>query len=569
MSKLIYLKTLYHVLKWRRNWRKYDLDYKPANLDPDKFISARQVPKLIGNDSVCISTGMAGHAKCSIFYWAIRDVFLATGEPKDLTWVSVSAIGGRGRLPGTVEELDPPGLLKAYLCGHFETAKKLTKRAEEGYIELHTFPQGEITSLIAAQALGEEEIESPIGVGTFLDPRVGTGSAVTPDAKNTYVTVSKTDPEKLTYRIPKLEVAMFNAPYADTEGNIYYQDAATITENSEVAMAVKKNNGLVFAAVSKIIEKNESQISLSKEYVDKIVVNQRNEQTLSVAQKNFWPMFTEGAKVDEKKAIQQLKCVNDILKITPKRGAVENTLARMAASLFTKVSKKGNLINFGIGLPEEVGRLLYEGGLYPDLICTAETGIYNGIPTPGIFFGGAINPEKMYSSVWIFNHYKENLDVAVLGMMQVDSTGNVNVSKRLDRVSDYVGPGGFMNIASSAKTVIFIGSWMANAKMSITDGKLNIEELGIVKFVEEVIQVTFNAQQALALGKQIFYVTNVGIFTLTKRGIELIQIAEGVDIQKDILDVSRADIFLPESGEVITASAEVMTGKGFNLQWDD
>ncbi len=565
---LSYLKTLNHVLKWRLNWEQYDLDYRPRNLDPDKFLSARQMAEKIADYSVCISSGMAGNARCSIFYWAIRDRFREQGHPGHLTWITVSAQGGRGKSPGTVEELDDVGLLDMYISGHHETAKKLTQRAEEGHIELHTMPQGEMTFLLEAQAKGVSSIESRIGINTFLDPRTGTGSAVTPDAEHRFITVSDTDPEKLTYRLPLIDVAVFNAPYADREGNIYYRDAAVITENTESALAAKKNGGQVFVSVGRIIEKSPAEISLAKDLVDGIVLNPRNEQTATVPQRRFWPMFTIGADVNEKTALHRLKRINRFMGITPKRGPVDNTLSRMAASLFTRVARKGALINLGIGLPEEVGRLLYEGGLYLDLICSAETGVYHGLPTPGVFFGGAINPKQMLSSAQIFNHYKKHLDIAVLGMLQVDTQGNVNVSKRCDRIADYVGPGGFLNIAASAKTIIFVGSWMAKSKMSIKNGRLKIEKQGIVKFVDQVDQVTFSGRQALSMGKRVYYVTNVGIFNLTERGIEVTHVVPGVDLEKDILGVSRASIVMPEGKPVREVSASIMTGNGFCLGWN-
>lgn len=558
------------VLWWRATSAKRDLDYKPGNtaeLSP-KFVSAREAAGLIENGSVCISSGMAGNARCSIFYWAIREAYLGEKRPGGLTWITVSAQGGRGRVPGTVEELDPPGLVDRYISGHVETTKSLLARAEEGHIELHTLPQGEMTFLLEAQARGEEIVESGTGVGTFLDPRCGTGSPVTPGAKSSFVRVSENDPGKLAYRLPKIDVAMFSAPYADAEGNIYYKNAAVITENTESAMAARKNGGKVLVAVSGIIEKDPSAISLPGSMVDAVVVNPRNEQTATIRQRNYWPMFTAGGNVDEADAVEKLRFINRLMRVTPSRGPVENTLSRMAATLLTRQTKKGSLINLGIGLPEEVGRLLFEGGLYQDLVCSSETGVFHGLPTPGVYFGAAINPRKIRSSAWIFDHYKKHLDLTVLGLMQVDSLGNVNVSKRGPRVTDYVGPGGFLNIAASARTIIFMGSWMAKAKMSIEDGRLSIQKPGIVKFVEAVEQVTFSGQSALEQGKKVFYVTNVGIFRLTRRGMELIRVAPGIDIERDILAVSRAKIVLPESGRVPEVPQEIMTGASFRLQWE-
>lgn len=557
------LKTVAHIAKWRFSWDKHDLDYRPKN-QSSKFISARTAAKVIRDGDTVISTGMAGSGRCSIFYWAIRDRFLKEGAPKNLQWVTVSAQGGRGRAPGTVEELAVPGLVSEYITGHIETAKAFLKIAEEGHVELHTMPQGEMTMLLKAQSEGSNTIESPIGVGTFLDPRTGTGSATTPNAKNSYISVAG-DADQLTYHLPNIDVTVLSAPYADEEGNIYFKNAATVTENTEAAWAAYKNGGIVMAAVCDVIEKDEANISLPADIIDYVVVNPWNEQTAGIKQKKYYEMFTAGAGVDLEQSIAKLKYINKLMGITPYRGPVENTLCRMTTSVFTECARKGDLVNLGIGLPEEVGRLLYESGLYKDLIFSSETGAYGGLPTPGIYFGSAINPEKLMGSYRMFTHYKDHLKVGVLGILQVDSQGNVNVSKRGKKVSDYVGPGGFLNIASSAETIIFVGSWMAKAEMAIEENKLVIKKPGISKFVDSVDEVTFSGPQALKKGKRVFYVTNVGIFRLTDRGVELIQVMPGVDIQKDIIDGCKAKIILPEDGKVPMIEDSVITGDGLSL----
>lgn len=558
-------KLVAHLATYKITQKRYDIDYRPSGVKCDKFISAREAVHMINDDSTVISTGMASHARGAIFYWAFRDVFKKRKSPKNLTWITVSAQGGRGKAPGTIEDLAVPGLLKEYICGHVETAKALLALGDEGLLEIHTLPQGEITALLMAQARGENIIESKTGLGTFYDPETGRGTtAITKGTDKTYITRNN---GCLRFTMPKVEAAFMVAPYADREGNIYFKHAATITENIEAAEAAYKNGGKVFVTVADIIEKNENEIRIPKEWVTGIVVNPWNEQTGAVRQKQYWPLFTEGAKVDTQEAVQKLKIVNTLARITPARGPVENTMARMAASLFTREAKKGDLINLGIGLPEEVGRLIYEGGLHHDLTFSSETGALGGIPTPGLYFGGAINPIKLNSSAWMFEHYKDHLDMTVLGILQVDSDGSVNVSKRGDRVYDYVGPGGFMNISSSAKKIIFLGSFMAKADFRLKKGKLKIVKKGIPKFVEKLNEVTFNAKEALKQGKKVYYVTTVGIFRLTEKGVELYKVMPGIDIKRDILDNSRAKIIVPDHVE--TVGADIVTGEGFRLSWPE
>jgi len=362
-----------------------------------------------------------------------------------------------------------------------------------------------------------------------------------------------------------VDVALFNAPYADKDGNIYYKHASAITEITECALAAYHNGGKVIATVSGIIERSDSEISLSSEFVDYIVVNPSNEQTVSIRQKQYWPMFTEGASEDMDASIEKIRKINSITAYSHKRGPVESTLARMAASLFAKVAKKGDLANLGIGLPEEVGRLVYEGGLFEDLTFSSETGVYGGLPASGLYFGGAINPQKMHSSAWIFDHYAKHLDVTVLGMLQVDSKGNVNVSKRGEGVKNYVGPGGFMNIAASAKNIIFIGSWMAKAEFSLQNGRLSLVKKGIPKCVDQLYEVTFNAEDALKKGKNVYYVTTVGVFKLTNLGIELIQVMPGIDVERDVLGTSTATIQVSKNLEVVPEA--LVTGENYSLAW--
>ncbi len=557
-------KLVAHLAAYKLTQKRYDIDYKPEGLDPAKFISARQAVLLVDDNSTVISTGMASHARGAIFYWAFRDVYKKKKYPKNLTWITVSAQGGRGKAPGTIEELGIPGLLKEYICGHVETAKSLLALGDQGDLEIHTLPQGEITALLIAQANGRTTVESRTGVGTFYDPELGGTTAITKNANKSYIARSN---GLLSFTMPKVDSAFMVAPYADREGNIYFKHAATITENVEAAEAAHRNGGKVFVTVSDIIDKDEKSIRIPKEWVTGIVVNPWNEQTGAVRQKQFWPLFTEGARVDTQKAVKKLKLVNKLARITPARGAVENTMARMAASLFTKEAKKGDLINLGIGLPEEVGRLIYEGGLHHDLTFSSETGALGGIPTPGLYFGGAINPIKLNSSAWMFEHYKDNLDMTVLGILQVDSDGNVNVSKRGKRVYDYVGPGGFMNISSSAKKIIFLGSFMAKADFQLKNGKLKIVKKGIPKFVDTLNEVTFNAKEALKQGKKVYYVTTVGIFRLTEKGVELYRVMPGVDIKKDILANSSARIIIPENVDVV--GQDIVTGAGYKLSWPD
>ncbi len=557
-------KVLAHMLKWRLTWERRDLEYVHPGVDNPKFMNARDAVRLIEDGDVVLSCGMAANARCSIFYWGLKDYFLSEGHPLGLTWIGVGAMGSRGKAPGSLEELNFPGPLARYIGGHLETIKAQLKLASEGHLELQTMPQGVMAFLFEAQARGEDSILTDVGVGTFLDPRLGPGTQVVPGKGENLVIV---EGDLLRYRLPKINVTMFVAPYADHEGNIYFHNAATHTENVPGARAARANGGKVLVSVCDVIKKDESRISLAADMVDAVVVNPYSEQTGSVPQRKYWPLFTVGANEDVEKEVARLKFANEALKITPVRRAPELAMSRVAARVFTRLARPGAEVNIGVGLPEEVSRVIREGGLTDDVNFATETGVWGGLPTPGVFFGAAVNPKKMMSSAQIFEFWKDNLDVTILGLLEADSEGNVNVSRRGTDPVDFVGPGGFPNLVRYAKSILFVGAWMAGGKIELAGGKVKIVSPGEYKFKERVSEITFSGKVALAQGKTVYYVTNVGVFHLTERGMELIEIMPGLDPEKDVIEPCPMRIVRPESGEIEVIGENVVTGKGFELNW--
>lgn len=561
MFTLRKLKLLARIAKWRLTWNRYDLDIAPPSGLGTKFITARRAASMILDGSTVIACGIGGHHRASIFYWALRDSFRQTGHPRDLTVCSVGAIGGRGRVPGTIEELGQEGLVKMAIMGHLETVKSFLRLGSAGKMELHTLPQGELAFLIEGQARGVFDLETEVGLGTFLDPRAGRGSAVTKLPTHHFI---ESTANGLRYRLPKLNVAIICAPYADRHGNIYVKNAACLTEIRDSARAVKANGGTVLVTVAGIIPFDFSEVYLRHDEVDAIVVNPGNEQSASVRQLQYWPLFTVGAKVDESKALADVKFINDLLGITPHRGPADLAAVRLAATVIASEIYPGSMINVGVGLPEAVGALLYESGLSKRLTQTIETGVIGGTPLSGVFFGAAINPARHENSASIFHRYEQELDLACLGMLEVDSDGNVNASRRGEDPLDYVGPGGFTNVATCAKCVVFVGSFAKNAKLGVRDGQIVIDDPGECKFVPAVREITFNGAQALRRGQRVWYATPAGLFKLTERGLTLVQVMPGIDFKRDILARSSARIQL-EDGSLAVASQAILTGKGFTL----
>lgn len=146
-------------------------------------------------------------------------------------------------------------MLSRHFVGHAETYKTQLKAVDAGWLEMQIFPQGCISLLLQAQARrGEYSITLPgLHAGTFIDPRVGRGTPLAPPATKQYVAVDDGTGE-FTYSLPPVTVAMFSAPAADASGNIYNRGAAVQSEMVEIAMAARRNRGLVIALVGSIVD---------------------------------------------------------------------------------------------------------------------------------------------------------------------------------------------------------------------------------------------------------------------------------------------------------------------------
>jgi propionate CoA-transferase len=85
--------------------------------------------------------------------------------------------------------------------------------------------------------------------------------------------------------------------------------------------------------------------------------------------------------------------------------------------------------------------------------------------------------------------------------------------------------------------VIFGGTFTAaGAEVSWPGGVTRIDREGAKgKFVDAVEQITFSGPFARERGQRVLYVTERAVFRLAGDGVELIEIAPGVDLQRDII----------------------------------
>jgi propionate CoA-transferase len=314
-------------------------------------------------------------------------------------------------------------------------------------------------------------------------------------------------------------LALVRGTTADLNGNITSEEEPAILEGISIAQAAKACGGTVIAQVKYLAQPgtlDPRQVRIPGVVVDAVVVDPEQKQTcLDVYQ----PAFCGAVRVP----LEQLPPLSlDARKVIARRAARE---------LFA-----GAAVNLGYGVPSGIASVATEWGILDDLTFTVEQGIVGGVPAGGVIFGVAYNPQAILAEDDQFNYYDSGcLDLAFLGMAQVDGHGNVNASKVGDLLA---GCGGFINISQNAKKVVFCGTLTAKGlRCRVEEGRIEIEQEGAIrKFVPDVDQITFSGDYARSRGQDVLYVTERAVFALRADGVVLTEIAPGVDLEADVLD---------------------------------
>ncbi|MFN3169555.1 MAG: acyl CoA:acetate/3-ketoacid CoA transferase [Hyphomicrobiales bacterium] len=502
-----------------------------------KVVSAQQAVASIASGSTVASAGVIGWVTPDSVLAALGQRFHDTQAPSNLTFYFPCGIGDAMGIKG-MDHVAQEGLMKRIVSGSFinpvdpKTGQRpaLMRLVHDNKVEAYSWPIGASMHWLREVARKSPGYITRVGLGTYADPRHG-GGKFTDRAQDDLIRVISIDDEELLYYPTwPIDVAILRASSADEHGNLSWEDEPLLTANVALALAAKASGGKVIAQVRRMVgqsERSAPQVRIPGVYVDEIVIDGDQMMTTDVA---FEPAYFSGKRLD----VTSLQ-------------APPFSADRIIANRIAPEVRKDELAIFGFGAATDVPLVMVEQGLLTnenltDYPCTTEHGAYGGIVMPGWQFSANINPDAILDGVTQFDAIDGGLcPFTALSFAEFDEDGVVNVSK-FGKANP--GAGGFIDIAQNAQRLIFAGTFTTGGlQCEVHEGKLSIVREGKVKkFVREAASVTYRVRNGVATrGQEAMIVTERAVFAVRADGLELIEIAPGIDLQTQVLDLMDFD----------------------------
>lgn len=486
-----------------------------------KFITAKEAAQLIHDGDTVASAGMALMGLCEDVIRATEERFLETGHPKNLTTFYGAHQGDNPIITFGWDRWTHEGMLKRWIGGFLGSSPKLNALCNQNKIETYCLPMGTIQQLYTEIGAKRPGLITKVGLKTYVDPRLEGAKMNTITTEDIVELIEFQGEEWLFYKSIPLQIGLIRGTAVDTQGNLTFTEESINSEALSLATAVKNSGGIVIAQ-AKYVAAAESlhprDVRIPGVLIDYVVVNENPETHKQNEAYDYNPTLCGNVKA--------------VLSALPRVPLNDSkVIARRAAMELAP----GDSVNLGIGIPQLLASIANEEGVGDQFTLTSESGVIGGVAVPGKAFGNAWNPVCLMDMNDQFAWYDGGgLGIAFLGLAETDKVGNVNVSKFGTRSN---GPGGFINITQTTKRVVFCGGFMAGKlQTKVENGTITITQEGkSKKFIDTVGQVTFSGEYAVESGQNVLYITERGVFQLTGQGLELIEIAPGIDLDRDIL----------------------------------
>ena len=498
----------------------------------DKVMSMEEAAKMISSGDSIVWNSFGSICFPEELAAEIGKRFLETGEPNNLEYFFATA--GVWDDERMIELMSHEGMVQKVTSSHFTPILKIQDMVKKNKIEGYNLPLGIISHLLRAAAGKKPGIITKVGLNCFIDPRNG-GASLNEKSQDELVDLMEIDGEEyLFYKTPKPNVAILRGTTADINGNITMEKEAVYLDPFVTAMAAKANGGKVIIQVERLSgEKAVARnVKIPGTIVDAIVVAPEQKQVMI---EDYNPTYTGEIRVPESEVANELEKIKqyNIEKSGRKRERtiVHDIISRRSAiELFDEA-----VVNLGVGIPEMIPEAAEEIGLKKDITLTVESGVIGGYPASGLSFGAAVNVDVVQDEAYQFDYYDGGgLDITFVGALEVDEKGNVNVSRVKDTI---IGVGGFINITQSAKKIVYCFPFsVGGLEVKYDDGKLEILKEGRYnKFSNEVDQISSSGDYSVKNNQEVYYITERCVFTLTDKGLKIIEVAPGISIEDDII----------------------------------
>lgn len=486
-------------------------------------MTADEAAELV-NDGICICfNGQVRIAVAERFYQAIADRFAKTGHPKGLHYIATSSYDGFN----TFAPYQHDGLIAEITVAHYGAIASFAPAINNNEIEAYSLPQGVLALNLDAAAAGQPAFVSRIGLGTCYDPRYGKCGFNARSDKTFAEPITVDGNEYLLYKTIIPDLCVLRGTTCDPHGNITMEHEAGIMDPLTPAIAVHNNGGTVIVQVERFSDEyaDPHDVKIPGFLVDAVY---EDPDQVMMDRYQYNPVFAGKERIPEDRLPD---IVDELLEENSRnRKKADLVIARRAA---LEVREDFRILNLGIGIPM---LLAYEaikmGKMSKDTAITLECGVGGGIPV-GYNFGIVINPDIFMTQADMFRLYEGlGLDLTAVGALEIDREGNVNVLQKGDKL---IGVGGFNHVTEGARNVLVCSRFMVGSDIALEDGKLSVKDGKLNKFCDRVEHICLNGRRTYKTGKRVLYITERCVLRLAEDGLEIVEIAPGLDLERDVL----------------------------------